>query len=252
MNNQILHNESFILTPRQPLWILATEHYYKVEIMKYGISHFYTFYANSDLINYAQVIPDGVVDLIFRCRGNKPEAFGHGTFLKACNLNDTTIIKKDDIIFGVRFLPGQAYLPGGFPMSELTDQSVDLADIFQCKDMVERIAESENFQDQIAIFMHEYRKGYQQQKIYNSSEKELFIYIAEQILKSRGTIKLEELSEQTYFSTRYLNKLFHREYGMSPKFYAQIIRLQNILEQLRYPENLPISHMIPDFLIQHI
>ena len=84
------------IVPRQPLLLFATKHYEKVEVMRYGISHFYTFYADGNEFEMTEVLPDGCVDIMFIRHGNKMRAIYIGTPLSADTPAHYHLFSKDE------------------------------------------------------------------------------------------------------------------------------------------------------------
>ncbi|MCI1956263.1 MAG: helix-turn-helix transcriptional regulator [Oscillospiraceae bacterium] len=247
------------LVPRQPLLVLAATRYYKFEFLRYGISHFYAFQANSACMNMAQLVPDGTIDILFQTGTSFPKVFCYGTPLKTYLLSEyrPMDVKPGDCFFGVRFFPGQAYLFGKMPEAELTEGAVDLHDIIQDQKTIEEISKSSNFQNQIRIFLEAYLKNFRKNFEERSRERRLQDYLTERIVGSRGTVRLDELSEETGYSARYLQRVFRSEKGMSPEQFKQVTRFQNVLTDLRQPSTLTDvamkagffdqSHMIKEF-----
>lgn len=226
MTTQILY------TPRQPLMVLAAGTYYKMEIQKYGISHFYRFHADQVISGMAQVVPDGVVDIIFRCSKDVPEAVCYGTPLHCQTLSETSIVHPGDEIFGVRFLPGQCWISESLSMAELTDGFADLKELLRDSGLIEQICTQESFARQVDLFLNYYKKKYCRRQLMGCDQK-LEQYLLKRILSSGGTVKVATLSQETFFSERYINKIFHDAYGVSPKTYDKMIRFQNVLTAIR-------------------
>ena len=53
--------------------------------------------------------------------------------------------------------------------------------------------------------------------------------VQEEILRAGGAIKISELAKKAGFTERYISQIFGRHIGLSPKTYAEIIRLQTSL-----------------------
>ena len=49
------------IRPKQPYFVMASSKYYKSVILKYGISHFYSFELTEGKDNAVLAIPDGCV-----------------------------------------------------------------------------------------------------------------------------------------------------------------------------------------------
>lgn len=228
-----MNKNTNIFTPAQPYFVMASESYYKYIIMKYGISHFYSFTPSCNINNIVTIIPDGCIDIIFRCGISRPEAFIYGTVLKW----GTSEFLKEQHYFGVRFLPGRAFLPKNMPISELINSNVSLCDVMNDKEMIEKITHSTDFRYQIKVFMEAYLKEY---SLFYSENKfnidTLSIFLLDEITKSNGDIKLETLAEKCGYTTRYLNKKFTEKFGISPKVFCRFMRFQNFISELNYKD----------------
>ena len=58
------------------------------------------------------------------------------------------------------------------------------------------------------------------------------------IYKSKGTIRIKELTEQLNISQSPLEKRFRRAVGTSPKKFASIVRIKNIIQQYKQTDSL--------------
>lgn len=221
-----------ILIPRQPLMVMATSHYYKVEIKEFGISHFYTFKVSPEMLQKVQLVPDCAVDIMFQCGVENPEAYCYGSLLSVQDTSYTNMLKVGNTVFGLRFLPGKAILPGGFPVSSLTAGSINLASILKDKSLINRISRCIDFSKQIEMFLSAYLLDYEKHQM-NSRKFEISNFIVDEIVNSRGDVKVEDISARMGYSTRYINKIFHEALGMSPKMFIKIIRFQGVLSEIR-------------------
>lgn len=225
-------NKKRLIVPRQPYTLLITRQYKKMEIMKYGISHFYTCHVDSNNIGAVKIIPDGCIDIIFRCGNKKPEAMYVGTPTYTLLAKHLKIFKKGDTIFGVRFLQGNMPWMKNCIPSEILNTALNFADVSGQSEMIYRICSSSDFEEQIRIFMKYYLPEYN--IVYNnmSQHHRVSNHIMEQILNSAGQVRIGDISEKLAFSVRYLNEIFRTEYGIPPKEYEKIVRFQNIITQL--------------------
>lgn len=223
----------------QPLMVFAAEKYYIKPIMKEGISHFYRFKPSKESIDKVLVVPDGCVDIIFSL-DNKgcAKAFCYGSPLTLTDISYVPYLKECMEVFGVRLLPGNTIMPGGYSISDFTNKEVDLSKILgEDNDLIERICRCNDFEEQTRIFTTYYLERYRK-RVLEVKKTNLSFYIINEIVKSRGTLKIEEISESTGYSTRYINKLFNETFGMSPKHFSKIIRFQGVLKALIQNENL--------------
>ena len=61
------------------------------------------------------------------------------------------------------------------------------------------------------------------------------------IMKTSGDINIESVSKAMECSIRYLQKLFKKGLGLSPKKFANIIKLRNIVDGLAYGDNSGVN-----------
>ena len=63
----------------------------------------------------------------------------------------------------------------------------------------------------------------------DSRKQKLF----ELIYSSNGSLRVKELSEKVYWSSRQINRYFNRQFGLSLKAYCNILRFRASLPQIR-------------------
>lgn len=216
------------ISPRQPYFVIATSHYYKVVVMEYGISHFYSFCAEKRSLDCIMGVPDGCVDILFCCDKNNPSVTIYGTGLHVRPM----ILKENKYYFGVRFLPGQCEGFHDVSFKDLIGIEVPLFEIMN-NDIYMKIVNSRNFEEQIDIFMKYYLKRF----IINNKCSNLSKYILDSIITSYGNTKVEDIALDVSYSTRYVNKVFNDNFGMSPKKFSKLIRFQNLINMLNYAES---------------
>jgi len=146
-------------------------------------------------------------------------------------------------VFGIRFKPEGVYNIFGIPASEFMGNYEDMSmvlghdfDLFcdQLRDKntpFERIKLSENY-------------------LYNTAQKNKthLTYVnhaADIIRKTKGLIRIEDVSNQSYISLRQLEREFKNKVGISPKHYLRIARMnevQRLLENNRKLNLTKIAH----------
>ena len=220
------------IVPRQPLLLFATRHYEKAEVMQYGISHFYAFHADGNAFDMTEVLPDGCVDIMFIRHESSAKAIYIGTPLSADTLAHYHLFSKDDEVFGVRFLQGNMTWMLHCCAKELLNASLDFLEVSGEQELIEQICACTDFREQIRIFMQHYLPEYQKISAELLCSRNPGFYMMQRIVRCRGNIRIQELSEEMAFSSRHLNELFRKAYGISPKEFEKIVRFQNILIQL--------------------
>lgn len=215
-----------IVLPKQPFFVLATHQYYKVLVMKYGISHFYSFEVEPGTETTAVAIPDGCVDILFCCDADQPYANICGTVL-----HPHKVFHKACHYFGVRFMPGVIPKICDTTMPELLEREVPLQEVLLEPEIYTRIVSTTDFEEQQNIFMALYLKYYLAQEEYGAKDT-LNRYLLEEITRTAGSVTVAELAEQTGYSERYVNKVFKESFGVVPKLYSKLMRFQYLLDCL--------------------
>ncbi len=214
------------LSPRQPEFVLATTNYSKKCIMKYNLSHFYQFTAESD---HMGVIPDACIDMLFWEKNGVMKAKAAGTLLQ----KGTTKTELNCQYFGVRFIPGVNPMTGNVKLSELVNNEISLDDIIigrqEREALLEQMHEADSFHKKTEVYMNFYLKSFFKQP---EDKNSLKFAIHKQILQSDGSLKLSELSSYTGYSQRYLNQKIHEDFGMNPKNLIRFIRFQKSVSRL--------------------
>jgi AraC-like DNA-binding protein len=211
-------------SPKQPYFVLASTRYYKAEVMRYGISHFYSFYNDGSVDTTISAVPDGCVDILFCCDDAAPFASVCGTVLHSQLVN----FKKNKYYFGVRFLPGYMLKLKNAKMSDFIEQQVSLSDLLDDREFFERITSSHDFKYQMQLFMDKYlrnNEAYQTENIF----EEMREFLIKKIIESKGQIKVSELAKISGYSERYVSKMFNDELGLAPKVFCKLIRFQHLL-----------------------
>ena len=226
MSNEWRKENVPALSPRQPEFVLATTNYSKKCIMKYNLSHFYQFTAESD---HMGVIPDACIDMLFWEKDGVMKAKAAGTLLE----KGTAKTELNCQYFGVRFLPGVNPVAGNVKLNELVNNEISLEDMLtssgEREGLLERMYEAGSFHEKTEVFLEFYLKYF-----YNHGEDKnsLKYVIHQQILNSDGSLKLSELSSYTGYSERYLNQKIHEDFGMKPKNLIRFIRFQKSVSRL--------------------
>ncbi|KNZ42749.1 helix-turn-helix domain-containing protein [Acetobacterium bakii] len=244
-----------IIVPEQPLMVQHAQGYESLDYRAYGISHFYRFRVTQEMLEKATIVPDGTVDIIFRCNQDRLDVSCYGAVLKMHTIDYASVFHLDDNIFGIRFLPGKAFLPGGYPIGSLTESSLPYPEICGDQVMMEGITQTNDFKEQIQLFLNSYIPEYQ--NYYSPGIRPFSYRMVDAITNVDGIINVNELSHTIGYTPRYINRLFNRDIGLSPKTFSKIIRFQNVLLALRKDQQVSAiaanmgyydqSHLLKDF-----
>ena len=222
----------------QPLMVFASPRYHKMEFMKYGISHFYRFKVSDKMLGNVQIVPDGCVDIVFKIKGNNVEAKCYGSPLELKDRNYVDFLENGSEVFGVRFLPNNIIMPGGYKISEFTNNKIDLDKLLKNgSEFIEEICESDDFNTQVSIFLKYYLEEFNK-SFTMTTKNHITSYMINEIVKKRGAIRIEKLSDDIGYSSRHINKIFNDNVGMSPKMFCKIMRFQGVLSEFTRKQKL--------------
>lgn len=115
------------------------------------------------------------------------------------------------------------------PLHELFRQSVSLDNFMLRSELLcleEQLAEAATAADRVGVV-----ERFLITRMRSAEPDKLVLAALALIYKSRGTIRMTELAGQLHTSQSPLEKRFRRSVGSSPKKFASIVRLKNILSQ---------------------
>lgn len=215
------------MTPRQPFFVTAAEKYAKCVMNRFGIVHFYQCRTGT-APRYA--VPDGCVDMVFCCDPDAPDAEICGTVLAP----ETVLMRSEACYFGVRFLPGYNPVLGvSGVMGSLVNHRIPFSTLIRDERMLEEICGTMDFHRQIRAFLRSYLRIYRRLSPMENSNL-LVLHSANLLVRSAGGITVEQLAEETGYTTRYIDKCFRSEVGLSPKQLAKIFRFQAAVQALNH------------------
>lgn len=231
--------QQIYMTPKQPFFVTSSERYYKYTFHQYGIVHFYQCQTSTQP-RYA--IPDGCVDMVFCCNPLMPSAEICGTVLAP----ESVLLQSNTCYFGVRFLPGYNPLLGCTDiMRNLVNQRIPFSELIQDNCMLEKICSTTNFFQQIDAFLHAYLNLYHRIKPIEHSNL-LVLHTSNLLIRSSGSIRIEDIAQETGYTTRYLDQCFRAETGLPPKQLAKILRFQAAISALNQPNGRTLTEIAAD------
>ncbi|MCD9672815.1 MULTISPECIES: helix-turn-helix domain-containing protein [Klebsiella] len=213
------------IQPLQPYFVVsAAAQYLKREMASSPISHFYSFQV-SDAPTMALAVPDGSIDIIFNCNRDNPTARVCGSTLLANKIE----LQQGQRYFGVRFMPG--VMPDFLDLAaaELFGHEIGFDDAVPgMRKIFEQIVMNNDFRQQTDLFMQMFGSRL------NRSSASLLLQIIDIILRCHGAIRIEQLEQKTLYTARYIQRIFHDNLGMSPKFFCCMVRFQYALFQMNH------------------
>ncbi|MDR0671901.1 MAG: helix-turn-helix domain-containing protein [Oscillospiraceae bacterium] len=236
----------------QPFFVQCTNLYYKKTLLDSPVAHFYSFTASQ---NNSQImaVPDGCIDILFSCDPHHPEAAVCGTVTE----NTPVAIEPGITYFGVRFHPGILSLRFGIKDADLVNNQLLLSNLPGGRHLVEQITATDAFTRRIDLFADQFLSGIGDWM--DSPSGRLLGVLLALILSRSGDVQVRELEEETGYSARYIDKVFHSHMGVSPKAYCKFIRFQTFLHRMNTQGGQTLvnfavdagyydhSHMLRDF-----
>lgn len=226
--------------PLQPEFEMKTDYY--IEHMEQEDNNnstilFYQFKMNENLSESLSVIPDGCIDILFRCDQKNPSAHVCGSVLERKTIN----LQENYEYFGVRFLPNQETQKMKYSLKEMIDREVPLVEMASIdENILNEIINHQNFYDKISLF----KKMIKNNIFSSDSSPSIIQYALNKIYSLKGNININQLAEETGYSSRYLRKQFEDHIGISPKLFSQIVRFQYSLFMLMKNNQYSISDII--------
>lgn len=170
------------------------------------------------------VFPTGCVALVFLERSGVQQSWLCGAFTEIRKI----VMEPKDQYLVLRFMPGcnMAFLD--CEASWLTDRCRPVEETIRNGSRLMKIAERDIPVSLKAVLMSRVLRV----ESFERDSDYLIHFCAEEILNRGGVITISELAQKAGFSERYIGQIFHRYTGLSPKAYAEIIRLQASLRQV--------------------
>ncbi len=184
-----------------------------------------------------RTIADGCPGLIFQqaekgtfYQNNKqlPALFLFGQSTKHAELS----LSGQFSTIGIYFHPNALKSVFGFNAEELTNSCLDLNLLATKQDfhLSEQLSNTPSITGQIDL-LSSYL--FRQRNNNNVQADEPMHYALSQLIKSKGTVSLNELRQSLCLSERSLERRFKEYVGISPKLFSRICRFQASLNQLR-------------------
>jgi AraC-like DNA-binding protein len=122
------------------------------------------------------------------------------------------------------------------PINELFQESISLDNFMLRSELLileEQLCEANSDNTRIAIV-----ERFLISRMKESLKDSIVMTALSIIHKSKGTIRIKELTEQLNISQSPLEKRFRRAVGTSPKKFASIVRIKNIIQQYKKTDSL--------------
>lgn len=220
------------------------------------------FIIESEEEAYGKTIPDTSIVMAFRYKGSVARNNGHdrltlpATALAGLRTSARQFCYTDHTAnLLVAFTPGGINAFTRLPAHELFEQHISSENIFpssELNDILQQLAEANTHEQRIDII-----QSFLVRHLTNHTPDRLIGHALQLIRRHNGNLKIKDLVSQLYISQDAFEKKFRSAIGATPKQYASIIRLRNLITKAPSQTSLTRaayeagyfdqSHFIKDF-----
>lgn len=176
----------------------------------------------------SNILPDGCVDLILNLRddyrsesGELAMEAGKAYLVGTMTTYKTSYLNPDNKLVGIRFRPaGFSTFYRFASLSEITDERIEF-DAALSPDLHKT---EQHFLSYLNLFFL--------QRL--TPPKHTLSTVIKDIERTNGRLSIQELAKRNHVTTRQLERNFQRDIGVSPKEFANIVRFQFALTQIKH------------------
>ncbi len=225
----------------QPYFVMDGNDFCQHVLLENGISHFFSFSNKSGQDITVPLLVDGCSNLIFEYRDNSVRTHLIGSTVE----KRTFSVKKNADYFGVRLQPSALKFVKEIEPKNITGQIIILDQLDSCRDFCKKIGEQKDFDSRMKTFLEEYSLMQEKESI--TSKADLFRQISDIIIRRKGIIKISELENLSGYSSRYINKIFESELGMSAKQLCNSVKFQFLLSDLNNMDSQNLTSISSEY-----
>lgn len=205
-----------------------------VDITRYNVGFGQPLYTiASDIISFCctsnggavlPVLPGCGITIAFIGRGEDYETYACGPNNELRKIN----MEHGDTVILFRFLPGAAASLLSCSINEIADKAVRADGVLRGSKQINGFLRREMELDEKIKDISSVIRTY----ILQTPENEIVKYCIERIYEVDGNVRIEDLSQETDVTSRYIGKLFEKNIGLSPKYFAEMIKINNAVEKI--------------------
>jgi AraC-like DNA-binding protein len=193
---------------------------------------FYEFRMGNEAGDRSFAVPGGCTDIIICCSEGEQSARICGSATRGRRVS----YKPERDYFGIRFLPGRHTSLFGYPAKDFTDREILLRDIRKNDRLVEKVSSAGSIDERVTCAL-KYMSDCLTTggdtfvgRAPNDGRLRLSGWIVGRVLETAGHLRIEQLADETGYSTRYISKVFNDNIGLNPKLFCRIVRFQKSLD----------------------
>lgn len=175
----------------------------------------------SETLNYT-ILPDGYFDLIIRIKAKKLDSI---TLFGLWTKEVEVVVPADSIIIGICFKPLAAeYILQQIIADTINNYKKLPNDFWNINNI-----RFDNFKMWTEEITNEMLQNLKKVKAFDNRKQNLFNLL----FQSNGSLTVDELSKQTFWSSRQINRYFKNKLGLTLKTYSNILRCASAYIDIR-------------------
>lgn len=210
----------------QPYFVMEADDFCQHVLIENGISHFFSFSNKSAQDITVPLLVDSCSNLIFEYRNETVRTHLIGITVE----KRTFSVKANADYFGVRLQPSVTKFVREYQPKDIIGKIVILDDLPSTRDFCKIMGVQKDFNSRMYTFLQEYSKF--QSKGRDDTKADLFRQISDLIIQRKGIVRVSELEDLAGYSSRYINKIFEKELGLSAKQLCSTVKFQFLLSDL--------------------
>jgi len=174
------------------------------------------------------ILPDGFFDLIIRIKANKLDSISlFGVWTKEVEV----VVPANTIIIGICFKPLAAEYILQQIISDTLNNFKKLPNDFWNINNIQ----FDNFKMWTDEITNEMLQNLKKVKAFDNRKQNLFNLL----FQSNGSLTVDELSKQAFWSSRQINRYFKNKFGLTLKIYSNILRCASAYIDIREGDLFP-------------
>lgn len=236
--SQVIQRIGQISPPIQPK-IRANVKHYTEATLKWnpdsvkGYALFYQFLTDSNPSSIS-LIPDGCVNILFRCDERAPAISLAGIMLKEQPLQ----LLPNTTYFGFKPYSPAAIEKKYLKTAALLDDKVDFKHYFpEAEQLLEQVLQAPGFQERLRLLLKYAQKHFiDHNYVYALQE-----YLALSMCVAKGQKSIGELVKTIGYSGRHCRKRFKNLFGITLAHYNRIMRFQNAVKTFYHNDHISMT-----------
>ncbi len=192
------------------------------------VKRFWKFSNPTTITQHYTILPDGYFDLIITIKSNKLDNI---TLFGLWTKEVEVVVPADTIIIGICFKPLAAEYILQQTIADTLNNFKKLPNDFWNINNIQL----DNFKMWTDEITNEMLQNLKKVKAFDNRKQNLFNLL----FQSNGSLTVDELSKQSFWSSRQINRYFKNNFGLTLKTYSNILRCASAYTDIREGDLFP-------------